>query len=400
MRAPLSAITLTMMFAAGVAAAQETEPTTRQEAASQAQAEKAKNLTPYVPNGTERLITRLQDIMVYKTLKWHPFFQSAAQGGGMPFGVGYMFHPSTFNMLDVRGSYSIAGYKRAEAEFIAPRLFKRRGQLSVIGGWRQAGQIAFYGLGADTSVDDRMNYGLEEGHGSALLTLRPTRRYLTLQAGTGVSRWSPAETQGSFPSVDDVYTAATLPGLGATVTYLHSQGTFGFDSRPSAAYARRGGFYGITAHDYHDSDNRFGFRQIDYEVIQHVPILREAWTLSFRGRAQTALHDDRQEIPYFLVPHLGGGSTLRGFDSWRFRDRNTLLLQAEWRIAVNRFMDTAFFYDAGSLAAKPSELSINNMQTDYGFGARFHTPLVTAFRVEVARSRETTRLVFATSQAF
>ena len=50
-------------------------------------------------------------------------------------------------MLDVRGSYTLLGYKRAEAEFVAPRLFNRRGALSVLGGWREATQVGFYGIG-------------------------------------------------------------------------------------------------------------------------------------------------------------------------------------------------------------------------------------------------------------
>ena len=53
------------------------------------------------------------------------------------------------------------------------------------------------------------------------------------------------------------------------------------------------------------------------------------------------LHEDGQEIPFFMLPALGGGSSLRGFTSWRFRDRNSLLLQAEWRVIVNRFLDMA-----------------------------------------------------------
>ena len=53
-----------------------------------------------------------------------------------------------------------------------------------------------------------------------------------------------------------------------------------------------------------------------------------------------------------MLPSVGGGSSLRGFSSWRFRDSNSLLLQAEWRIMVNRFLDTAFFYDAGKVAAQ------------------------------------------------
>ena len=60
-----------------------------------------------------------------------------------------------------------------------------------------------------------------------------------------------------------------------------------------------------------------------------------------------------------MLPSVGGGSTLRGFTSRRFRDRNSLLLQAEWRIMVNRFIDTAVFYDAGKVAARTRRISIS-----------------------------------------
>jgi outer membrane translocation and assembly module TamA len=202
--------------------------------------------------------------------------------------------------------------------------------------------------------------------------------------------------------VEDIYTPSTLAGLGATTTYIHTQGTVGFDWRPAPAYARRGGFYGVTAHDYTDRNDRFGFREVDYEAVQHFPILREAWVISLRGLAETTYTKDGQDVPYYMLPHLGGGSNLRGFDSWRFRDRNKLLLQAEWRIMVNRFMDTALFYDAGKVTARAADLTpfFDDLKHDYGFGARFHTPFQTAFRIDVARSTEGTRLIFSTSSAF
>ena len=87
-------------------------------------------------------------------------------------------------------------------------------------------------------------------------------------------------------------------------------------------------------------------------MIQHLPILRETWVLSLHGLAQTTMLKGDQEVPFFMLPSLGGGSNLRGFSSWRFRDRNSLLLQAEWRIMANRFLDTAVFYDAGKVAAQ------------------------------------------------
>src|SRR5262245_50576325 len=360
-----STLAATLACAAAPAAAQEADSDTRQAVVEAAQAEKVKTLRPYVQTSTERLIDRLQDILDYQTVKWHPFFGSAAHGSGLPIGVGYVQHVTPFNFIDYRGSYSVYGYKLAEAEFVAPRLFDRRGQLSVIGGWGNATQVGFFGLGPNSSVDDRANYGFKKGYGSALLTVWPTRQMLMLRGGFEVAHWSPDDAAGSFPAVESVYTPATLPGLGATITYTHTQGTVGFDWRPAPLYARRGGYYAVTAHDYHDRDDRFDFRQLNYEVVQHFPILRESCVISVRGLAETTFTKDGQDVPYFMLPHLGGGSTLRGFDSWRFRDRNKLLLQAEWRIMANRFMDSAVFYDTGKVGASKSDLDFDGLQHDY-----------------------------------
>ena len=176
------------------------------------------------------------------------------------------------------------------------------------------------------------------------------------------------------------------------VTYLHTQGTVGIDWRTSPGYTRRGGFYGATLHDYNDRDDDFGFQMVEYEGDQHVPILREAWVLSFHGRVQTALEKDGQQTPFFMLPALGGGSTLRGYSSWRFRDQNSLLLQAEWRIMVNRYLDLAFFYDAGKVAARTSDLDFDGLKDDFGVGVRFHGPFATPLRIELAKSREAVRL--------
>ena len=46
------------------------------------------------------------------------------------------------------------------------------------------------------------------------------------------------------------------------------------------------------------------------EIVQHVPILRENWVFSVHGLARTTL-DDTSAVPFFLMPSLGSGSTLR-----------------------------------------------------------------------------------------
>src|SRR4029453_12228252 len=236
--------------------------------------------------------------------------------------------------------------------------------------------------------------------GSAVLKIRPTRGPFMVRGGFEASRWDLKSGQGTGPSVDEGYTPEALPGLGTTTTYLHTQATAGFDSRPSHGYARRGGFYGVTGHDYTDRDDALGFRQVDYEVIQHIPILRDTWVLSLHGLAKTSWDKGDQATPFYLLPSVGGGTSLRGFASYCFIDHDSLLLQADWRIIANRFFESAVFYDAGKVAARTSDLDLDHLKKDYGFGVRFHAPFVTVLRVDVARSNEGTQLVFAVTPVF
>jgi len=382
--------------------AQDLATASRVAVIEQAKADKAATVRPYEPTKVEAAIERVEDILLNGRLRWHPYFQSAYAGGGFTLGAGYSRFVSPYNTVDLRGSITFSGYKRLEAEFRAPRLFDRRGVLSVIGGWREATSVGFYGLGTGpTSVDDRANYSFTQPYASATLDLWPTRRLLVLRGGLEVSQWTQEAGGGSAPSVDEVYTPATLPGLGASPTYLHTQGMAGIDSRAAAGYARRGGFYGVTAHRYTDTDDTYSFTGMEYEALHHIPVLRDAWVLSLRARVETTHIGDDGQIPFFMLPALGGGSSLRGFASWRFRDRNSVMWQAEWRVLANRFLDMALFVDAGKVTARAGALNnFHDMKKDYGLGFRLHGPLATPLRIELAKSNEGLALVFSSKAAF
>lgn len=381
------------------AVAQDTGASSRTEAIERLQAQKAAELHAYVPTQAEKYLDYAETVLT-TGLTIHPFFESAYSGGGFTLGAGYMHHVGAYNTLDVRGSLTFSAYKRFEAEFIAPRLLHRQATLSLLGGWREATQVGYYGVGTATSTSDRANYGFQEPYGSATLHVRPGRGMLVLRGGLEASQWEQTPGSGTAPSVETVYTPETLPGLGSTVTYLHSHAMVGLDSRAAEGYARRGGFLGVTVHDFTDPDHRFGFTQMDYQAIQHVPILREAWVLSFRGAVSTTGSKSGEDVPFFMLPSIGGGSSLRGFTSWRFRDRNSLELQAEWRVMVNRFVDLAVFYDTGKVTAHASDLSLSGLKNDQGIGFRFHGPLATPLRVELAHSNEGFQYVFSAHAAF
>lgn len=390
--------------ASGGAAAQDGSaqptPSSRTAVIEQAQAEKATELKPFEPTGAERLVNTLEEAILADSIRIHPYFESAYAGGGFTMGVGYRRHVSAYNLVDVRGSVTVKGYKRVEAAFMAPRLFDRRASLTLLGGWRDATAVGFYGIGINTSSNDRANYRFTQPYGTATFDVWPARKLLLLHGGVELSRWDIKPGKGDEPSIDTVYTPETLPGVGTSTTYVHSEATLALDSRPAPGYARRGGYYGISFHDFHDQDGRYGFRRTDYEAIQHVPILRDTWVLSLHGELQLANAANNQTVPFFMLPALGGGSSLRGFASWRFRDLNSVLLSADWRVIANRFLDMALIYDAGRVAARRSDLTSAPLKSDYGIGFRFHGPMTTPLRVEFVAGNEGLNIVFSAKAAF
>jgi hypothetical protein len=382
-----------------IALAQTSSPATRIDAIEQAKAEKVESLTPQEPEKFERLTARAEAMLTRGGNHWYPFFENSYSGGGFPFGAGYSWFLGAYNTLDVRGSITPSGYTRAEVEFLNPRIFHRRGTLTMIGGWREATRVPFYGLG-DSSPDSRVNYGFEQPHVSGLLTLKPTRRLLVVSGGIEYTQWKLQQGRGGFPSIGDIFPPGALAGLDAKVNYLHTQAGVGLDWRPAELYARRGGYYGITVHNYADQDDQFGFSEVHYEAIQHIPILREAWVLSFRGRLITSSAKSDQRIPFFMTPSLGSGSSLRAYPTRRFRGEDTLLLQGEWRIMVNRFMDTAIFYDTGKAVDDEGNLNLDNLKSDVGFGFRLHGPFRTLLRTDVAKGSEGYQFVMSVQPVF
>jgi outer membrane protein assembly factor BamA len=134
--------------------------------------------------------------------------------------------------------------------------------------------------------------------------------------------------------------------------------------------------------------------------VQHIPLVREHYVLSLRGRTESILDDDAT-VPFYLLSTLGGSDTLRGYSSWRFRDRHAALTSAEFRWTPNRTaLDLALFYDAGMVAPQFDDLSMRRFKSNVGVGVRFHGPLSTPLRIEVAKGREGVRLVFSGSAAF
>ena len=382
------------LAAARPAGAQES----RAAAIAIAQAEKAGTLRAYEPGSFERTLVRVKDELIGDPNGLYPLFGSVYSGGGFTLGGGYRRFYGDRSHVDAKGMYSFKGYKLLELSTDSVGHRDGRLDLHARAGWRDATQVAFHGLGVD-SPEDRTNFRLQQLYAGGDVTARPGA-FTLVSAGVSLEDFSLGPGTGASPTVEDVFTPAQVPGLDAEPTYVHTTLAGGLDWRPAAGYARRGGLYQLAYHNYADRDDTYSFDRLDAEIVQHVPILRENWVISLRGALQTTLDDD-DVVPYFLLPSLGSGSTLRGYSSWRFRDRHSLLMSAEWRWIVNRQgLDMAIFYDTGTVTPRFDDISFSGLKSNVGVGLRFHSPVSTPLRIELAKGREGLRLVFAGSPAF
>jgi hypothetical protein len=371
----------------------------RAEVIAAEQSAKAKQLRPHEPSTAEKVSIKVHDVLTQMQNGFYANVGSVYSGGGFALGPGYRRFYGDRSLLDVKGLYSIRSYKLVEIGTQSPGHAEGLLDLYARAAWRDATQVAFYGLGTDSAKDGRTNFRMKQASASGGFRVRPLS-WVVAGGALSYEDFTLEDGSGVAPSIEELYTPQTAPGLGGNPAYLHTTLSAGIDWRPSPGYARRGGLYAIDYHNYADRDSTYSFDRIDGEVVQHIPILRENWVLSLRGHVQTTV-DDKDLVPYFLLPALGSGSTLRAYSSWRFHDRHSELFSVEWRWIPNRFgLDMAFFYDAGKVTSRRSDLDLTGLKSNVGVGARFHGPAATPLRIEVARGREGLHLVFAAGPAF
>jgi hypothetical protein len=363
---------------------------------AQRQAQKSKQLAPNTASGMEQALNWFEAHFtnpntVYLT------FGGIYPGGGFAPGVAGR---AAFGRARLSGgaAYSMRASKLAHGALNFPDLAGNRLAIETRARWMDAPQVPFYGLGADSSKDNRVSYGLRSLDVSGGATFKPVPWY-SIGANVG---WRDIEDRagaGTRPSIETSY-PAQLPGLFSHARYIQSSAFTAIDWRESPGYSRRGGLYSLALHDFRDRDEAFGFRRLDVDLRQLVPLLKEQWVLGFRALVQTTTADSGQIIPYYLLPSLGGAQTLRGYPDFRFQDKHLLLLGAEYRWLPSRIIDMALFVDSGKVTAERADLDLDGLNTTYGIGIRFHGPTFTPLRLDLARGDEGIRAHITGSVTF
>jgi outer membrane protein assembly factor BamA len=112
------------------------------------------------------------------------------------------------------------------------------------------------------------------------------------------------------------------------------------------------------------------------------------------GAFSTAWKDDVDEapdgdiVPFYMQPVVGGSDDLRGFRPYRFRDNNSMVLNAEYRFETFSGLDTALFVDGGKVFPNYRQFNFANLEGSVGFGLRFNVRNAIFLRIDVGFSHE------------
>jgi hypothetical protein len=376
--------------------------TTRAEITRQEQAAKLQQIQPPGPDSiAERIVDRLEDwgLLMGAPRGVYPWVGSVYPGGGLAGGAGVRKPLGDDGALNVFGGYSINTFSRAQADLQLPTFAQNRARITFSGRYVDAPDVRHFGVGNSSLREDETRFGYTPKSGGVRLEIEGRRFSIG-----GSADYYDIETSGgrTGPSIEERFSAADTPGLEVSdFVYLKSTAHAAFDWRKPLGYSGQGGLYRLRFDDYREADEVYSFQSVEAEVVQLIPILRANWVIALRGLATVTDIDDSSAVPFFLLPSLGGGSTLRGYPDFRFRDRNRLLMNAELRWTPARFMDMAVFYDTGKVAAVREELNFEDLKESYGIGMRIVGTDGYALRLEVAHSREhRARLIVGVAGSF
>jgi hypothetical protein len=334
----------------------------------------------------------------------HPLIGSVSSGSGIGAGIGLDVPLKGDWTWESKGVYSIREYWLAESRV---EYGGRRTEFEMYGRLRDMPKIAFYGLGNESLEEERSNFAMREGVAGAWGSFR-LLPFVTV--GARAEHVWPELRAGEdtkFESTTSLFDDATLPSLTQQAKYARLQGSVDLIVPPAAG----DGFYqgtiirGIFAHFEDLELDRYTFDRIDLEAQQKFAGLMASQRLTLHGWVSHSRTAAGQEVPFYLQRTLGAkgqlksvheyllgtdGSqaTLRGYNTFRFRDRDALLMQAEYRIPLWGPLDATVFYDAGKVASTRSDLNLKDLHDNYGFSLSFMRAHSTVARVDLGLGGE------------
>lgn len=255
-------------------------------------------------------------------------------------------------------------------------------------------QVAFYGVGPNTLLTNRSFFGFRE-------TVTGVNADYLLKYGFHLlgelnGRWPDVggDHGQSSPSIEQIYSEATAPGLtrqpgflqlGEELEYtkhlggLGDKADFGLDADLD---------YGVNFQQFvAPGDSEFSFRRLTVDVTNNLNLLKKFTpkkgsptsehfgTLQLRAWLCESIVPAGNSVPFYFQPTLGGGDinkerTLASFPDYRFRAPDALLLRAQYEQPLPRFsfLGLIFRADAGKVGDTRGDIDLSHLRHSFGAG--------------------------------
>lgn len=355
------------------------------------------------------VIREVQDVAAW--LRGSPFYLAdGSQGDGSGVGIEFGIEARTGPARPFRVTLSTAWtYRLYQTHALRVRqALHPLMDLQAWGQYRSRPKENFFGVGPGTSEASRSVFKQSNLNAGAGFSVHPDRLRLswtaevtdyTIDDGRGEKLPS---TLTRFPDMEGS-AGARLYSAGFYVTY------------PALPYRQpiRDTAVEASVEVYWDADgSRFGFNRYTLLVYQTLPLFWGDRVLAVRAQGAIADQRGQKKIPFFLLNHLGGASTLRGYENHRFWDKKSFMVNAEyryplWDIGINRgynkgmAVDIVLFLDTGlAFDSFDQDFKAENFSTDYGGGFRLRADDGVRGRVLLARSPEAMQVVVKLAKDF
>lgn len=265
----------------------------------------------------------------------------------------------------------------------------------------------FFGLGDQQSGTETLlrRDGIDAELRVSLLS--PAIPVLTAEAGVAYRRRRIDSGEGSEPSFEPgvpVNGELLRPpaGFGQTLDYPELAAQFGVDTRNSFGLTSRGIILrtdGIFTHDVNGAGT--GGARLSADFASFIPVLLRHRTLYLRaGFASAVPFSSSEQVPFHILPNLGGPSTLRGYPPDRFIDELAWWATIEYRWFFYEWAGTGgglvgtVFADFGNVGANFEDLFEGRLPWSAGLSVRVEQSLIMLGRLQVGFSPEGVMVTF------
>lgn len=148
-----------------------------------------------------------------------------------------------------------------------------------------------------------------------------------------------------------------VSGLGASITY---------DTRNNAFAPDRGMMMQFhLSHFNHIFGSDYVYTNFVIDMRKYFKVYKQQ-VLALQGYG----FFNAGEVPLRSLASLGGANSMRGYYDGRYRDKNQLIFQAEYRIPLFWRIGCVAFSDLGNVGSTLNELNFDHIKYSYGGGIR------------------------------